>query len=276
MAVMPVLTGTALAWHEQALINPLLLFVALLAALFIQIGTNLHNDAADYVNGVDTVDRLGPERVVAQGWLSASKVQQAALKSFILAFLCGIYLVWAGGLPILIIGVFSLLAAYAYSGGIHPIAYTPFGELFVLLFFGLAAVTGSYYLQSLSMTGIVILAGFIIGLPASAVLLVNNYRDLDTDSKSGRSTLVSITGRPFAKWLYAILLVLPIILAPLLIIHPARMLSWLALPMAVYLIREFIQAPIGTQLNIILARTAQYQVLLSVLVISSLLFHQHD
>lgn len=269
---MPVLTGTVLAWHEHNVFDIAPLVLALLAALLIQIGTNLHNDSADYERGVDTAERLGPKRAVAQGWLSANKVRRAALLSFSLAFMCGAYLVWIGGWPILIIGLLSLVAAYSYSGGSRPVAYSPFGELFVLVFFGIIAVAGSYYLQTFFVNATAVLAGIIIGLPASAVLLVNNYRDLDTDLKAGRKTLVSIVGRRLSVFLYAMLLIIPVILAPLLTTNPVRMLPWFALPMAVYLIRKLIQSSIGVELNILLARTAQYQVLLSALLITSLLF----
>ncbi|MDH5570865.1 MAG: 1,4-dihydroxy-2-naphthoate polyprenyltransferase [Gammaproteobacteria bacterium] len=272
MAIMPVLTGTVLAWHEQHLFDPLPLVLALLAALLIQIGTNLHNDAADYERGVDTAERLGPKRAVAQGWLSAKKVKAAALASFVLALVCGIYLVWLGGWPILLAGLFSLAAAFLYSGGTHPVAYSPLGEVFVLIFFGIIAVAGSYYLQAIAISGLAVVAGIIIGLPAAAVLLVNNYRDLDTDVKAGRRTLVSIIGRKLSCYIYAVLLILPIILAPLLTTNPIRMLSWFALPAAIYLIRKLFQNSPGLALNSLLAQTAQYQVLLSVLLMTSLLF----
>lgn len=269
MAVAPVLAGTALAWQEQQLFSFIPLLLTLAAALLIQIGTNLYNDVADFERGTDMAGRLGPTRVVAEGLILPVQVRHAALLSFVLALLCGMYLVWLGGWPILIIGLLSLTAGYAYTGGAHPIAYGPLGELFVLLFFGVLAVAGSAYLQTGSWSANAVLAGFAIGLPAAAALLVNNYRDLEGDCLAGRRTLVSYLGRGSSRRLYAVLIVIPLALVPLLVPEHRLFLPWLALPLGVFIIRGFWRAPIDASLNRILAFTAQYQLLLSLLLCAS-------
>ena len=148
MAATPVVLGSALAWAEGA--TPLWsVFVAtLMCALLIQMGTNLHNDVADFERGADRPDRIGPLRVTAAGWATPRSVHRAAKLCFGLALLLGLGLVWQGGWPILAIGVTSLIAGWAYSGGKHPISHSALGEVFVLVFFGLLAVAGSHWLQS--------------------------------------------------------------------------------------------------------------------------------
>ena len=272
MAIAPVLVGTTLAWFEQQQFSLLPLLLTLAAALLIQIGTNLYNDAADFERGADTAGRLGPARVVAEGLIPATRVRHGAWLSFALALLCGIYLVWLGGWPILLIGLFSLAAAYAYTGGAHPIAYGPFGELFVLVFFGVIAVAGSAYLQTGIWSAAAVVAGMAIGMPAAAALLVNNYRDLESDCAAGRRTLVSLLGRRLARRLYAIYILTPLTLVPLLIPAERVFLPWLVLPPAIVLVRRFWCSPIDTGLNRLLALTAQYQLLFAVLLISAWLF----
>lgn len=209
ISVAPVLTGTtlALAEHHTLLWSPAL--AALACALLIQIATNLHNDAADYERGADTPDRLGPKRATAEGWLSAAEVKRAAYGCFGLAFLIGIYLVTVGGPPIIVIGLLSLAAGYNYTGGPRPIAYSSHGELFVFIFFGLTAVMGSYYIQTLSLSLNAFLSACAIGSLAAAVLLVNNYRDMETDIKAGKLTLANHLGRCGSQRLYMLLLIIP-------------------------------------------------------------------
>ena len=170
--------------------------VALLAAVLIQAATNLHNDAADFERGADDpATRLGPPRATAEGWLEAGQVKRAALGCFAAAFLLGMYLVWVGGWPILMIGVAAIGAGLAYTSGPRPIAYSALGEVFVFLFFGLAAVAGSYYLQVGQVSTLAVLAGAMLGFLAAAVLVVNNYRDRDNDRSAGKITLAVRLGR---------------------------------------------------------------------------------
>lgn len=265
MAVAPVLAGTALAWHEQQQFCLAPLLFTLLAALLIQIGTNLYNDVADHERGADRAGRPGPARVVAEGLIPAARVRRAALLSFLLALACGVYLVWLGGWPIFLIGVASLAAGWAYTGGPRPIAYGPFGEIFVLVFFGLLAVAGSAYLQTETWSPRALLAGLAVGLPAAAALLVNNYRDLESDCAAGRRTLVRYLGRSASRNAYALLLLLPQLLVPRLLPPPSLFLPWLALPVALWLIWRFWRAPVDAGLNAILAHTARYQLLFVIL-----------
>ena len=152
LSLTPVIVGTALAYADTGSIAWLPGIGALLAAALIQAGTNLHNDVSDFESGTDTAERLGPLRATAQGWIEPGKVRAAYMFSFAMAFILGIYLVFVGGWPILALGLLSLAAAVAYSAGPYPISSYPVGELFVFVFFGLAAVAGSYYLQTLALS----------------------------------------------------------------------------------------------------------------------------
>lgn len=274
IALSPVLVGTALAAAEQGGLAWGTLAATLLGAVLIQAGTNLHNDAADFERGADTPERLGPLRVTAQGLLSPAQVRGAAHLAFAGAFLLGIYLVWLGGWPILVLGLVSLLAGYGYTGGPRPIAYTPFGELVVFLFFGLAAVAGSYYLQTGRVTAGALGLGAAIGLPAAAVLVINNYRDMDTDRRAGKITLACRLGRGPTRVLYALLVLLPPVLAmPWLPKGSvlALLLPWLGLPLALHLSLRLWRAAIGPGLNALLARTAQLHLVYGLLLGAALL-----
>ena len=260
VSVSPVLVGTAVAWHDshQVLWQPFL--AAILGAAFIQIGTNLFNDVGDFLRGTDTPERLGPRRATAEGWLTPGKVQAGAWFSFVLAFLCGIYLVWHGGWPIVAIGLASLSAGWAYTGGAKPIAYGPLGELFVFVFFGLVAVGGSYYLQTLSLSFSALLAASLVGIHAAAVITVNNYRDLDGDAKCGKNTLAVRLGRAATKRIYTAQMLAPYAFLPLLSgLGWQAALPLLSLPLALRLIRQFSHEAPGPFFNKILAATAGLQ-----------------
>jgi 1,4-dihydroxy-2-naphthoate octaprenyltransferase len=260
VSLSPVLVGTAVAWHDSGALLWLPLLAAALGAACIQIGTNLFNDVGDFLRGTDTPERLGPKRATAEGWLTPGKVRAGAWLSFALAFLCGIYLVRHGGWPIVAIGLASLAAGWAYTGGPKPIAYGPLGECFVFVFFGLVAVGGSYYLQTLSLTPQALLAATLVGIHAAAVITVNNYRDLDGDAKNSKNTLAVRLGRPATRRLYAAEMLAPYALLPLLggLGWPAA-LPLLSLPLALRLIRRFYGEPPGPVFNAILAATAGLQ-----------------
>ncbi|MBL3598852.1 MAG: 1,4-dihydroxy-2-naphthoate polyprenyltransferase [gamma proteobacterium endosymbiont of Lamellibrachia anaximandri] len=272
ISLVPVLVGSSLAWTETTHFSWLIALAALLGALLIQIGTNLHNDAADYERGADTDARLGPARATAQGWFTAAEVKRAAYLSFSAAFLIGIYLAWVGGWPIIILGLFSLAAGYAYTGGPKPIAYSASGEVFVFLFFGLAAVLGSYYIQTLALSLDAFTTACAVGFLAAAVLLVNNYRDLDTDRIAHKLTLVSHLGRGRARILYGALMLTPFLL-PLTLgkENPGIWLPLIVLPWAVILLRRFVSTPIGPAFNQLLAHTAKLQLMFGLLLSLGLL-----
>lgn len=272
LTVTPVLAGLALAvaslgeWHLATAIG------TLLAAVAIQVGTNFYNDAKDFERGNDAADRLGPPRAAAQGWFTPTQVKRAAHLAFLLAFLIGALLCLRGGWPILLLGLASLAAGYAYTGGPKPIAYGPFGEIYVLLFFGVAAVAGTHYLQTLTFSPTAIALGAILGLPAAAVLLINNYRDLDTDRQGGRRTLCHYLGRERARALYALLMLAP---PPLLILLPLPGSPWsplVALPLALWLIVRLYRGALGIALNPLLGATALYQTALTVLLMIGLIW----
>jgi len=265
LAVMPVVAGLLLAMAQSGRFAWFIALVTLLASACIQIGTNLHNDAADFERGTDSRDRVGPARASAQGWFTSAQVKRAAHLVFLISLLLGLLLVQRGGLPILLLGLSAIVAGYAYTSGPKPIAYGALGEFYVLCFFGIVAVAGTYYLQTLTLSAGAISLGIALGLPAAAVLLLNNYRDFDTDLVAGRRTLVHVLGRPIARYVYAGLLLLPL---PLILLGGLPGPGWpvlLALPMAILLIRTLFAGTQGSALNPVLARTAQYQALLVLL-----------
>ncbi len=273
IALAPVILGTTLAWVEAGRVDAVLFAVIMLAAVLIQAGTNLHNDAADAAS--DCHDRLGPPRVSAQGLLAARDVRRAAWAAFGLAALLGLWLVWKGGLPILLIGLLSIAAGAAYSAGPRPISHSPFGELFVIAFFGLAAVGGTYYLQTGTVTARAMAAGLICGLPAAAVLLVNNTRDTIQDMAAGRATLAIRLGKRRAGLVYAFLVLAPyVILAgpwPGFESLSGRILwpVFLTLPYALWLAWQFRVRPVG-HFNLLLVNTAKLQFAIAALMCLSL------
>ena len=274
IALSPVLVGTALAWTGGGSVDLWLFVVIMIAAVLIQTGTNLHNDAADA--GADGAGRIGPPRVSGLGLLTAREVRLAAWAAFAMAAVLGLWLVWRGGWPIALVGLLSILSGAAYSGGPRPISHTPMGELFVIAFFGVAAVAGTYYLQTGVLTARALVAGLIVGLPAAAVLLVNNTRDMEQDRAAGRLTLAIRIGKPRAAWVFAALVGLPYVL--LVLPWPGfesisgRMLwpAFLTAPYAAWLARQFFVRPAGEYFNLLLVNTAKLQFALSVLICVSL------
>lgn len=266
----PVLVGTALAYSQTQVWKPAIALVALLAAMLIQIGTNLHNDVSDFERGADTPDRLGPPRATAMGWLSAAAVRRGAWGAFVLAFLLGVLLVMHGGWPIVVIGLCSLLAGWAYTGGSRPVAYGPLGELFVLLFFGFCAVGGSYYLQTMSFSLDAIWVSLALGSFAAAVISVNNTRDLDTDARAGKRTLAVRLGRAAMRRVYALELAFPFVLLLPLLLGTLTLLPTMALPVAVSLYRRFSAMKEGAGFNRLLAETARLQAIYAVLLAMAL------
>ncbi len=265
LSISPVLAGTALAVGDTGRFHLPVFGAALAAALLIQIGTNLHNDVADHRRGTDRPGRAGPPRAVAEGWLSAAAVERGAWAAFFAAFLIGVYLAWVGGWPIVALGLASLAAGAAYSGGPRPLSSLPVGELFVLLFFGLAAVAGSYYLQTGAVTPRALLAGAALGSPAAAVLVVNNLRDREEDARSGRATLAVLLPVWGSRLEYTLLTLVPFLLLVPLLPFPWLGLPLAALPVALALVRALWRLPPGRAFNGLLARTARLDLLLGLL-----------
>ena len=193
-AVGPVLMGGGLAWSD-ARFSFLPFACALACAVLIQIGTNFANDYSDYVRGADTGDRLGMPRATQTGVIAPDRMRLGAILTFGIAVLLGLYLVYVGGWPILVIGVLSIAAAIGYTGGPWPFGYHGLGDLFVFLFFGLLAVGGTYYVQALEWAPDALLAGVGIGALTTAILVVNNLRDAETDARVGKRTMAVLLGR---------------------------------------------------------------------------------
>ena len=197
-AVAPVLAASALAWRDGEFVAPAAL-AALGFALLIQIGTNFANDYYDFIKGADTAERVGPRRAVAAGLVTPAVMKRAMARVFIAAFLCGLPLLAYGGWPLLAIGVASILCGVAYTGGPYPLGYNGLGDVFVFVFFGLVAVGATYFVQAGAITADAWIIGAGIGALAANILVVNNYRDVETDVKAGKRTLVVRFGRGFAR-----------------------------------------------------------------------------
>lgn len=265
--VVPVAVGSALAFRDGAFAW-LPALAALAGALFIQIGTNLVNDYFDFKRGADTVDRLGPPRATQQGWLSPRAVFTGALTCFGLAFAVGLYLVAVAGWPLVLIGLTSLAAGYAYTGGPFPLAYNGLGDVFVLVFFGFVAVGGTYFVQAQAVSPTALIAALPVGLLGVALLAVNNTRDVKTDAAAGKRTLVVRLGTGFGKAEYvacvAISALVPLALWRAGATTAFVMLSWLALPLAGPPLKTLFTQT-GSALNVALAGTARLQLIFGVL-----------
>ncbi len=257
--VAPVLVGGAAGAHEAAF-RPLPFLGALLAALLIQIGTNLANDVFDFERGADTSDRLGPPRVTQSGLASPGQVRLATGLTFGAAAIVGLYLVVVGGWPILVIGVLSIAAGVAYTGGPWPLGYHGLGDLFVFVFFGLTAVVGTFYLQTGDVTPLAFASAVPVGLTVTAILVVNNLRDIEPDRRAVKMTLAVRLGDRATRWQYALLVGGAYVLLPSLMLAGASAwvwLPWLTLPLGLGLCRSVVGGTQGRALNPVLKRTAQ-------------------
>ncbi|MBJ7244479.1 MAG: 1,4-dihydroxy-2-naphthoate polyprenyltransferase [Solirubrobacteraceae bacterium] len=275
-AVAPVLVGTALAWT----VGPLdwVAFVAAsLGALFIQVGTNLSNDYSDARRGADTEDRLGPVRVTAGGLVPPKQVLFATYASFGMAVLCGIYLIIIAGPVLLLIGAASILAGVLYTGGPRPYGYEGFGEVFVFTFFGIVAVTGSYFVQRQALEWEAFVLAVPVGLLASAILVVNNVRDLETDRRAGKKTLAVRLGRANTRRLFAVMVALayPTALIPTLLgsLNAWPVLVVLTIPIAVALVKTVASHTDGPTLNSALARSGLLELAFCLLLTIGLLLN---
>ena len=197
-AVAPVLAASALAFHDGGF-DLLPALASLVFALLIQIGTNFANDYFDFVKGADTAERVGPRRAVAAGLVKPATMKRAMIAVFVVAFAAGLTLLGYGGWPLLIVGVASIVCGIAYTGGPYPLGYNGLGDVFVFIFFGLVAVCTTYFVQTGVITDEAWIIGAGIGALAANILVVNNYRDVETDAKAGKRTLVVRFGRRFAR-----------------------------------------------------------------------------
>lgn len=262
---MPVIVGTTLALSQGASLNWIKFSLALICAALIQAGTNLINDVEDAVRGNDGSQRNGPLRVTSQGLASPAQVYRCAILVFAVAVAVGAILVAISGWLILIAGVLSIAAGWAYSAGSRPLSHSAFGELVVIIFFGIVAVCGSYYLQIGRISADSLVVGIVLGCPAAAVLLVNNLRDLETDQLAGRATLASVIGINTSYGLYTTLVLTPYLLLTVWDRSIWPGLAWIAFVPGMILAIRFCKLPIGTPLNKHLANTVLYHMLFGLL-----------
>jgi 1,4-dihydroxy-2-naphthoate octaprenyltransferase len=273
-AVAPVVVGIALA-VEAAAFHALAAACALLGAVFIQVGTNYANDYHDFVQGADTADRKGPTRVTAAGLVTPTATRNAAVVAFALAVAAGTYLMIRGGWPIVAIGVASLLCGWLYTAGRYSLAYLGIADLFVLVFFGPVAVAGTYYVQAvdqpaaLALLPVVIAAGLGPGLLATAILLVNNIRDVDEDRVADKRTLIVRFGRGFGVRSYAVCIAVAALVPVALWLWTGggalAMTAALILPLALPTVRRLRDERDARRLNPLLGATARLLLVYSVL-----------
>ncbi|MFT3867935.1 MAG: 1,4-dihydroxy-2-naphthoate polyprenyltransferase [Nibricoccus sp.] len=273
-AIAPVLVGTTLAWHDLWLEKRPLSWAAALAclgfALLIQIGTNFANDYYDFIKGADTKERVGPRRAVAAGLVSPEVMKSVMLIVFMFAFLVGLSLLKYGGWPLLVVGVTSILCGIAYTGGPYPLGYNGLGDIFVFIFFGLVAVCATFFVQTGYVSQEALLCSVGVGLLATNILVVNNYRDVDTDRVAGKRTLVVRFGRRFARVQFGVSLLVALTI-PLHLLRmgykPVVLLPLLLVPLAWRHTNRLAEAKTADELIALLGDTgkllALYAVLLS-------------
>jgi len=273
-AVAPVLVGTALAGYV-GVFHWLRFVAALLGAILIQVGTNLSNDYSDARRGADAEDRLGPVRVTAGGLVPPRQVLIATYLTFGLAVLVGVYLIVVAGWQLLLVGVASILAGVAYTGGPKPYGYEGLGEVFVFLFFGVVAVAGSYFVQVRSLSWEAFALSVPVGLLAAAILVVNNIRDIDSDRRAGKRTSAVRLGRERTRTTFGAVVYLAFLCAPVTwLFGPVTawvLLPWLTLGLAVPLVRLVRTRADGPSLNQALAKTGMLQLAFCALLSAGLL-----
>jgi 1,4-dihydroxy-2-naphthoate octaprenyltransferase len=255
-AVSPILVGTALPMAYHRSWSGTLTVFALLASLFIQVGTNFVNDAVDFEKGADTEKRIGPRRVTQAGIFTARQVKWMAALMFLLAVACGIPLVLHGGVPIVVIGLCSVAMGYAYTAGPFPLAYLGIAEIFVILFFGVIAVMGMNYIHSGRWSGPALLAGLQVGLMCTVLLAVNNLRDIEGDVLVNKKTLAVRLGKTAARYEIAFLCLAPYVMGVYWWqqgLRFAALLPLLTLPLAVKIVKKVFMTEPSPQFNQYLA-----------------------
>jgi 1,4-dihydroxy-2-naphthoate polyprenyltransferase len=266
-AVVPVLVGVACS-YAHGMVQWLPSLAALIGALLLQVGSNFANDVFDYEKGADTDARLGPVRAVASGLITPKQMKRATLLVFLLALLVGAYLCSVAGPLILLIGVASMLSAVAYTGGPYPLGYHGLGDVFVMIFFGFVAVCGTTYVNTSTVTPLSIGAAVPVGALATAVLVVNNVRDIETDRLAGKRTLAVRLGRAAGVWEYRLLLIVAVLMPAILLlldhVGPLALLPLFSAPLA-FRLQASVERDRGSQLNTTLANTAKLMLVFGVL-----------
>lgn len=258
-AVVPVIAASALTVAMGFEFHFAISFLALMSSVFIQIGTNLVNDAADFEKGADRETRLGPTRVTQAGLLSAKQVWRGAGISFFFAAGFALPLVLKGGVVILILGLLSLVAGWAYTAGPFPLAYRGLGDFFVILFFGLIAVTGIFYLQTNQWNTEAALLGLQVGLHCAVLIAINNLRDIESDRKANKRTLPVRFGKNFGRFEILFLCVAPFALQVFWFLkgwNLALALPFLIIPLAIVISKAVFTNEPGQVYNSLLAKAA--------------------
>jgi len=268
VSLAPVLVGTAVAWSAGSW-RPGPAFAAALGALLLQIGSNLANDVFDFEKGADTAERIGPPRATQMGVLSPGAMRRGMAVVFGLAVGVGLYLTAVAGPWIVVVGIVSILTAIAYTGGPWPLGYHGLGDLTVFVFFGPVAVAGTAFVQTGELSAGAMGAAIPVGLLATAILVVNNLRDIETDARAGKRTLAVRLGRRGARleWLGLVGGAYLMAMLPWLVGGgtPWVALAWLSLPLAWGLWRVVGQIESGPELNDALAGTAKLAFVFSLL-----------
>ena len=256
-SVSPVMVATAMAIGDGIHHLPTAI-LCFLAALCIQIATNIANDYYDFLHGADTSERIGPTRVTQAGLIKPAYIKWAFITLFLIAALISVPLIERGGWPIATIAIASILSGLFYTAGSRPLGYMGLGDLFVLIFFGPVAVGGTYYVQSLEINLAVILVGFSVGLLSVAILCVNNLRDMESDQKTGKHTLAVRFGKSFAQFEYTTCLItaflIPVLIYSLIDDHKSVLINVIMLFVAIPLIASIFKRE-GAGLNQLLAQT---------------------
>ena len=267
-AVVPVLVGTGVALHD-GIRAPYQTLAALFGALAIQVGANFANDLSDFRRGADTEERLGPVRVTQQGLLSERQVTMGVIVAFLFASLAGLYLTYVAGWPVIAMGLACMLAAVTYTGGPWPFGYRGLGDLVVFLFFGVLAVTGTYFVEVGHVTPAVFAASVPVALTVTAILVVNNVRDIDTDRVAGKRTLAVYLGRRLARAEFVLIVAGAYLTAAALWrsggFSAWVVLSWLSIPAAIMPVMAVLQRTEGPPLNRALRATARLHLIFGVL-----------
>ena len=258
-AISPVLVGCAVAWAENGF-DLTAAIAAFAVALLLQIGANLANDVADFRRGADTRDRLGPLRVTQGGLIPPRQVVMATVAVLMAAAVPGLYLVWRGGPILALLGLLAIAAAVTYTAGPKPFGYLGLGELVVFVFFGPVAVAGTAFVMTHHVTRLALVSSLGIGCLITAILVVNNLRDIDTDRVAGKRTLAVRIGRRATRWEYAALIsvayAIPVVMWASGLTQLGPLLTWTTAPLAVLLVRQVWEVD-GRALNPVLGGTAR-------------------
>lgn len=266
-AFAPVIVGSALAVNSNSFkfLNAL---IALICSTLIQVGTNYVNDLYDFLAGTDKKERVGPMRALASGLLTVKEMKLAIIFTFNTVFVLGLYLVFESSYWILLVGILSIVAGFAYTAGPYPLAYHALGDLFVFLFFGLVGTMGTYYVQALTLNMISFLASIPVGLLIVNILVVNNYRDIDEDKLNNKITLAVKIGRKATKFQYILSILISYLSVLIIYFYYLNKISVLLpillFPFALKLINMILHLQ-GKELNKTLALTAAFSGLFSLM-----------